>query len=143
MTTTDLIATTETTIDAPLAKVWNALVDPAIIKHYMFGADVVSDWGKGRPITWKGEWKGKAYEDKGVILAIEPERRLQYTHFSPLSGVPDVPANYHTVTIDLLRDAGGVHVTLSQDNNQTPEAREHSEKNWSMMLTSLKQYLEA
>ena len=143
MTTTDLIATTETTIDAPLAKVWNALVDPAIIKHYMFGADVVSDWGKGSPITWKGEWKGKAYEDKGVILAIEPERRLQYTHFSPLSGVPDVPANYHTVTIDLLRDAGGVHVTLSQDNNQTPEAREHSEKNWSMMLTSLKQYLEA
>ena len=142
MTTTDLIATTETTIDVPLAKVWNALVDPASIKHYMFGADVVSDWKKGSPITWKGEWKGQAYEDKGVILAIEPERRLQYTHFSPLSGVPDVPANYHTVTIDLLRDAGGVHVTLSQDNNQTPEAREHSEKNWSMMLTSLKQYLE-
>ena len=142
MTPTDLIATTATTIDASLSKVWNALVDPASIKQYMFGADVVSEWKKGSPITWKGEWKGKAYEDKGVILAVEPERRLQYTHFSPLSGQPDVPANYHTVTIDLSQDVDGVHVTLSQDGNATAEAREHSEKNWSMMLTSLKQLLE-
>jgi len=31
---------------------------------------------------------------------------------------------------------------LSQDNNSTEEDREHAEKNWGMMLTSLKKFLE-
>jgi hypothetical protein len=34
---------------------------------------------------------GKTHEDKGVILRLEPERLLQYSHFSPLSGLPDAP----------------------------------------------------
>ena len=33
-------------------------------------------------------------------------------------------------------------VSLFQDNNQTEEAREHSEKNWQTMLAALKKYLE-
>jgi hypothetical protein len=33
-------------------------------------------------------------------------------------------------------------VTLSQDNNATDEAREHSEQNWRMMLDGLKKLLE-
>ena len=40
----------------------------------MFGTDAVSDWKEGSPITWKGEWEGKHYEDRGVILRLEPER---------------------------------------------------------------------
>jgi len=39
-------------------------------------------------------------------------------------------------------DAERTRVTLSQDNNPTEQAREHSEKNWGMMLTALKQFLE-
>ena len=142
MTTTDLIATTETTIDAPLAKVWNALVDPAIIKHYMFGADVVSDWGKGSPITWKGEYQGKRYEDKGKILEMQRGRRLRYSHFSPMAGLPDSPENYHTVTIDLDGSGEETRVSLTQDNNADEKAREHSEKNWATMLEGLKKYVE-
>jgi hypothetical protein len=30
----------------------------------MFGTTVNSEWREGAPITWKGDWKGKAYEDK-------------------------------------------------------------------------------
>src|SRR2546427_90916 len=82
-----------TTINAPLARVWDTLVDPEAIRRYMFGTTVVSDWKEGGPIVWKGEWKGKAYEDKGVILRLEPERILQYSHFSPQSGLPDTPEN--------------------------------------------------
>jgi hypothetical protein len=67
---------------------------------------------------------------------------LQYSHFSPLSGLPDSPDNYHTVTIELSRQASATHVLLWQDNNPTEQAREHSEKNWSMMLTNLKTLLE-
>lgn len=138
----NLIAKASTTINAPVAKVWDALINPKTIKQYMFGTNVASDWKQGSAIVWKGEWEGKPYEDKGVILRIEPQRVLQYTHFSPLSGLPEKPENYHTVTIELSGTGAQTRVSLSQDNNPTEKDREHSEKNWGMMLSGLKKLLE-
>jgi uncharacterized protein YndB with AHSA1/START domain len=140
--TADLIARSSITIEAPPAKVWQALVTPAAIKQYMFGTNVTSDWREGSPITWKGEWQGRAYEDKGVIRQFKPNQALQYTHFSPLAGLPDKPENYHTVSIQLSPDGDRTRVSLTQDNNPTEEARSHSEKNWKMMLDGLKKFLE-
>ena len=138
----DHVAKASATIDAPAAKVWDALVDPAAIHEYMFGTNVESDWKEGGAITWKGEWQGKAYEDKGVIKRVDPRRTLQYTHFSPLAGLPDKPENYHTITIELAENGAGTNVALSQDNNPTEEEREHSESNWRMMLEGLKKFVE-
>ncbi len=83
------IATAQCEIDAPPEKVWQALTDPELIKKYMFGSEVTTDWKPGSPITWKGEFEGRAYEDKGEIIAVEPRRRLEVTHFSPLTGAED------------------------------------------------------
>jgi uncharacterized protein YndB with AHSA1/START domain len=138
-----LIAGATTTIEAPRERVWQALVDPAAIKQYMFGADVASDWRVGGSIVWKGEWKGKDYEDKGEILRFEPGQRLEYSHWSPLSGEPDEPANYHTVTIELTGEGDRTRVILAQDNNANENARAHSEQNWAAMLGGLKKYVEA
>ena len=138
----NLIARASVTINAPSARVWDALANPEAIKQYMFGANVVTDWHEGSPISWKGEWQGKSYEDKGVILQFKPTRILQYSHFSPLSGLPDKPENYHTVTIELLGERNQTRVSLTQDNNTTEGAREHSEKNWGMMLAALKKFSE-
>ena len=129
-------------VEAPAGEVWDALVTPETIEKYMFGAKVDSDWKEGSPITWKGEWKGKPYEDKGEIVRCEPGRLLEYTHYSPLSGEPDAPESYHTVTIELAEKGGQTRVSLSQDNNPTAEAREHSEKNWATMLDGLKKVVE-
>lgn len=137
-----LVAKTEVEVAAPIGKVWEALIDPAMIKQYMFGTNAVSEWKEGASIVWRGEWEGKPYEDKGTILQLKPERMLQYSHFSPLAGEPDVPENYHTVTIELSPEGAGTLVALSQDNNATEEDREHSEQNWGMMLDSLKKFLE-
>jgi uncharacterized protein YndB with AHSA1/START domain len=136
------IAKAETKIKAPVNSVWDALVNPEAIKQYMFGTNVTSDWKEGSPIVWKGEWKGKAYEDKGIILKLQPERVLEYSHFSPLSGQPDKPENYHTVTIELSGDETQTLVSLVQDNNPNEEARKHSEENWKTMLANLKKFLE-
>src|SRR2546426_11141110 len=133
------IAHAHITISAPIANVWDALVKPEMIRQYMFGTNAVSDWKEGSPIVWKGEWEGKPYEDKGVILKLKPERVLQYSHFSPLSGQPDLADNYHLVTIELFPQGSGTQVTLSQDKNATEQEREEAEKNWNMMLTGLKQ----
>ena len=138
----NLTATASATIDAPTSEVWEALVTPEAIKEYMFGTNVTSEWREGSRIVWKGEWQGRQYEDKGVILKYEPDRVLQYSHFSPLSGVPDVQENYHTVTIKLDDTGERTRVVLTQDKNATEEERDHSQKNWEMMLQGLKKYVE-
>jgi len=80
-------------ISAPPGQVWNALTDPTVIKKYFLGTEVTTSWRVGEPITFKGEWQGKHYEDKGVVLSHEPEHRLSISHYSPLTGLPDVPEN--------------------------------------------------
>jgi uncharacterized protein YndB with AHSA1/START domain len=141
-TDTPIVARASTVINAPVAKVWEALVTPEVIKRYMFGTTVVSDWKEGSPIVWKGEWKGEAYEDKGMILRKDLGRMLRYTHWSPLAGLPDTPENRHTVSIDLSGQAGRTEVALAQDNNKTEQEREHSQKNWTRMLEGLKKVVE-
>jgi len=135
-------ATAEVTIKGGVSQVWDALVSPDKIKRYMFGADVVSDWKVGSPIVWRGEWRGKPFEDKGRILEIQPGKRLRYSHFSPLSGEPDRPESYHTVTIQVEGIDGEVHVDLSQDHAGDEKARQESSRNWNMMLEGLKKTVE-
>ena len=142
MNTTNLIATAQTTINADTKEVWDALTSPDTIKKYMFGTTAVSDWREGSNIIWKGEWKGKSYEDKGKVVKSKPEKLLQYTHFSPLTGQPDIPENYHTVTIELENENGQTQLSLSQDNNHSEEEQQHSVENWKMMLEQMKKVVE-
>lgn len=46
-------------IAAPAGEVWAALTLPGLIKRYMMGATLATDWQVGSPITWSGEWQGK------------------------------------------------------------------------------------
>jgi hypothetical protein len=70
------------------------------------------------------------------------ERRLKLTHFSPLGGEEDAPENYHTLVYELTENNGTTHVSLSQDNNSSEEAAEHSRENWEKMLGGLKEVVE-
>jgi uncharacterized protein YndB with AHSA1/START domain len=139
---TNLLAKSSITIDAPAKAVWNALVDPQAITQYMFGAQVITDWKPGSPIVWKGEWQGKRFEDKGEILEVEPEELLEYSHYSPLSGAPDLPENRHTVTFYLTSDGEHTRVDLNQDKNASEKERAHSQSNWDTVLAGLKEYVE-
>jgi uncharacterized protein YndB with AHSA1/START domain len=136
------IATAQWQIDATPEKVWRALTDPELIKKYMFGAEVKTDWQPGSPITWKGEFEGREYEDKGEIIAVEPGQRLEVTHFSPLTGQEDRPENYHRVRYDLRPADGGTAVRLTQDNSSSAEEAQHSSANWQLMLDGLKKVVE-
>ncbi len=137
-----IIATAETDIWASPERVWQGLTDPEMIKQYMFGSQVETDWKQGGPIRWKGEYEGKTYEDKGEILDIEANRRLTVTHFSPLSGQKDEPANYHTLSYRLSGTGDTTHVTLSQDNNGSDDEAQHARKNWETVLKGLKDTVE-
>ena len=60
-----------------------------------------------------------------------------------MTGEEDIPENYHHVSITLADDGDATRVTLTQDGNSSEEAREHSQKNWEMMLSSLKKFVES
>ena len=136
------IATASTTIDAPASRVWEAITNPDLIKEYLFDTTVVSDWKVGGPILYRGEWQGKPFEDKGQILEIVPGKRLVSTHWSPMSGTPDLPENYHKVTYQLSERDGRTEVTILQDNNASEEEKAHSEENWKTVLAGMKKLLE-
>jgi uncharacterized protein YndB with AHSA1/START domain len=131
------------TIHATRREVWNALTDPGKVKQYLHGTEMSTDWKEGSPIVWKGEWKGRSYEDKGTVLAVEPQRLLRYTHWSPMGGSEDKPENYHTVTYELAGEDGKVTLTLTQDNNASQEeADKMAADNWGPVLNGLKETVE-
>jgi uncharacterized protein YndB with AHSA1/START domain len=143
--------TAQATIDiaAPPQRIWKALTSPEKLKAFFFGADVASDFQVGSPIRMSGDYKGKAYTDKGTILAAVPDRRLSFSHWSEMSGAPDKPENYHVVTFDLVPSGNGTKVRLSQSNltggvrESDVKNRAQYEKNWQGVLEGLKKVVEA
>jgi uncharacterized protein YndB with AHSA1/START domain len=136
------VARADIDIAAPAAQVWEALTDPEVIAQYFFGTRVETDWQVGSPIFWRGEYEGKQYEDKGEIVDVVPGRRLTHTHFSPLTGLPDRPENYHTVTYELEDLGASSRVSLSQDNNADATETERAVQTWSQVLDGLKAKVE-
>ena len=139
---TDSVVQISKTIDAPAEAVWDALTSAEAASSYFMGARVDSDFQVGSPITFKGEWEGKSFEDKGEILEAEPERRLSFSHFSPTSGA-DEPENYHKLTFELRPNGDATEVVLTQDrlvggpSASDMKNREQFEKNWREVLDGL------
>ncbi|HKH08806.1 MAG TPA: SRPBCC domain-containing protein [Agromyces sp.] len=143
------VSTSTIRIDARRDRVWAVLTDPNAAREFMFGTELETDWSIGGPILWRGVHHGTPYEDRGVVLEFEPGRRLVHTHFSPLGGADDLPENHHTLTwtLDAEPSVGaageaGTVLTLSQDNNATREAAEHSRGMWDQLVAKVKEIAE-
>jgi uncharacterized protein YndB with AHSA1/START domain len=138
-----VVATAQIAIKSSAGRVWSALVEPEQIKEYMFGSQVETDWRVGSPITWRGEYEGRSYEDKGEVLEYDEPTRLSVSHFSPLTGQDDTPENYHTLEYSLVEKDGVTTVSLSQDNNASEDEAERAKGTWEQLLEGLKQHVEA
>ncbi len=136
------IAKVEVEVTAPVDKIWEALTNPETVKAYMFGTNVISRWEEGSPINWRGEWQGNHYEEKGIITKLIAEKKLQYTRYNDLSGLPDMPENYNLITIDLVAKGPEGLIVLTEDNQSTQEAKERAESIWKTILTNLKEIVE-
>lgn len=138
-----LIAKATIIINASSSKVWDALTKPDLIRQYLFGTEVKTNWKVGSPITYSGIWEGKPYMDKGKVLQVDPGKLLVSTFWSSLSDLPDVPENYKTVRYELSAEGDGTRLTITQDNNDTQEDANHSEQNWKFVLEGIKKLLES
>ncbi len=131
------IASASAVISATPAEVWHALTTPEMVREYMFGAEVHTDWKKGSEIRFTGEHDGHHYEDKGTIETIAPRKCLAFTHWSSMSGEPDTPENHHLVTYQLERSGRRTKITVSEENVPT-EQLEACSNNWAKVLDGLK-----
>jgi hypothetical protein len=59
-----------------------------------------------------------------------------------MSGKEDKPENYANVIYTLTEEDGKTRLTITQDNIDTEEARQHSISNWQMVLRTLKELAE-
>jgi uncharacterized protein YndB with AHSA1/START domain len=136
-------AQTSIVINAPTDKVWDALVNPTMVKQYLHDTDMTADWVEGGSVTWSGEWNGKAYQDKGTVLKFEPKKIISTTHWSPLSGTEDKPKNYHIVTYELSESHNQTILTLIQGNSPTQEDADNMiENGWKPIIQSIKKLVE-
>lgn len=127
--------------NAPVEKVWDALVNPERVKQYFFGTQLETSWEVGAPIYWRGVWDGHAYEDKGTVLAFDPPRMLKYNYWSSFSGTPDIPENYADVTYSLRTENGQTILNVIQEGIENEEKLAHSEQNWRNLLGEMAKML--
>lgn len=131
-----------TEIAASSAEVWDALVTPATAKQYFFGADVHSDWTEGSAITFTGAFNGNAYHEKGTILQCQPGTLLQYSHWSDLERLPDLPEHYRIWTFRIESERPVV-LSVTEDNIPDETARARSDEFWSGVLATIKRLVES
>ena len=139
------VARVSLTINASRERVWDALVNPETIKQYMPVTSVVSEWREDSPIVWKSEFQGKAFEVRGTVLRLEPERLFEYNHSRPIFrslGAIQAPENYQRVTIELSDEGAQTHLSVTEQDNMTQRELEHSQGSWRMVLHGMKALLE-
>jgi uncharacterized protein YndB with AHSA1/START domain len=137
-----LISRSSINLDASPVRIWEALINPEIAKEYFFGAEIQTDWKEGSPIIFKGEYNGNKYEEKGILLNIEPNAQLQYSHWSPFDGLPDTSENYRTWTFEITETNGTTRLTISEDNIPTEKQKNRSDEFWNEILLKIKKIVE-
>lgn len=149
---TPLLIKNTISINAPVTKVWDALVNPEQTQKYMFGCEALSDWKPGSPLIWQMIHEGKEFIPvKGHIVEIQPGQLLSYTVIDPHNpNIPDIPENYLTVTYSLSVDNGTTLLTVTQgDYNKVADGEKryqeayNSGEGWNPILLEIKKLLES
>ena len=137
-----LVAKTEIEINVDVSKVWNALIDPELIKLYLFGTEAVSDWKVGSYIIFRGSWEGKFYEDKGLILKSETNKIFEYAYWTAFSSLEDKIENYVDITYELVGKGLSTLLTVYQGGVANEEMVTGVSENWNVVLQGLKKIVE-
>ncbi|MEO7215648.1 SRPBCC domain-containing protein [Mucilaginibacter sp.] len=139
----DYVVKKSITIKALPAQVWDALTNPEKTKEYFFKCKVASDWKEGSKITFKGKmfWI-VPIKLTGKILAIEPEKLLQYS----LRNASDKQGKTSsTVTDKLTYQNGETTLSITDDVGEGDDAEKRykrSKKGWDKILKGLKKLVE-
>lgn len=123
--------------------VWATLIDPVKTARWMGGAGVESTWQPGSAISFTGTLHGRPYQDRGIVLACEPERLLRYNHWSALSRLPDSEDTRTVITITLQPNGDDTDLEVCHDNLASDAAFGHARFFWRNALQDVKGIAEA
>ncbi len=129
-------------INATAEKVWDALINPEIIKEYLYGTETITDWNVGSEIIFQGEYEGHKYRDKGQILRFAPYQLITYTYWSAFSGLEDKSENYSTVTYTLIEQDGQIKFTWTTGGFADEEKYNEAEIGMKAFLEQIKAIIE-
>jgi uncharacterized protein YndB with AHSA1/START domain len=130
-------------IKAAPAEVWSVLTNLDLTPKYYLGIHWKTDWKKGSPIVFYGDWDHQSFEDKGFILDIESEKFIHFSYFNPSRGIPDLPENYTVMRFELAPDSNGTLFTVYQYGFKS-EAEFHTViTKWDAVLYDVRKLAEA
>ncbi|MET7258290.1 SRPBCC family protein [Dyadobacter fermentans] len=135
----------EISVAAPVPNVWAALTQPQLIGQWMLDTpvDILTDWRENGELLERGDLHGLPFENRGKIVRFDPPNALEYTHWSSLSIVPDIPENYSVVRFELRETSNQTLLTLKMSNLLTFEILKHMEFYWKTALHLLKEVAES
>jgi uncharacterized protein YndB with AHSA1/START domain len=125
-------------IRAKPSVVWATLINPGTVSRWMRGVQMESTWVPGGAITFAHTSQGRAYEDRGTVLAFEPERLLRYNHWSALSHRPDSETARTVITIALTPAGDETHLEVTHDNLHGKAAFGHARFFWRYALADIR-----
>ena len=131
-------------IRAPSNRVWRALTEPALVKRWQYGSDLLTTWTPGTSIVFRNEWNGQVFEQHGTVFEFAPHSRLQYSLFFSRPGLADSPENRFVMTYELVESGDVTTLTISQDDSRPaePDALSSGDEGPDV-LASLKDLVEA
>jgi len=130
-------------IQAKATAVWAAVVDPGTIARWMRGVQVESTWAPGSTITFAHTSQGRAYEERGTVLAFEPARLLRYNHWSVLSHLPDSETTRTVITLKLTPAGEETDLAVTHDNLRGKAAFGHARFFWRNALADIRKIVES
>ncbi|WP_201315164.1 SRPBCC domain-containing protein [Dyella sp. EPa41] len=133
-------------IAAPVAAVWNDLVSSEHMGLWMgdpsMDVRVETTWRVGSRFVVRGVHH-VPFENSGVLLALEPMKRLAYSHRSSLSGLPERPSSYTTLDFAMEGDGDGTLLSLSATGFPSASIYHHLRFYWAGTLEVFKRYVES
>jgi len=130
-------------INATPEKVFDALTtSDEIVKYYPLNK-VISNWGIGDSVHYKGNVNGQKFTDYGVITELKRPTTYSYRYWSDNHGTEKTSDNHLTINYTLSIVKGATELSLVQDNIKSEEMfNVMNNVVWDMLLNSLKEYME-
>ncbi len=133
-------------IHASPNRVWELLTTTALMQQWMaepeMQLEVITDWSIGGPIVIKA-FHHVAIENHGQVLQFDPPHRLQYSHLSSISGLPDKPEHHSIFDFQLEPADEGTKLTVTASGFPTEAIYRHIDFYWRVTVVVLQRFVEA
>jgi len=133
------------TINSYPDKVWTTLTDLRLMTKWLgepeMNIEVRTNWEINSPISIRG-FHHVNFENKGIILHYDKEKKLSYTHLSSVSRLDDKQENYTTLEFVLKPVDKQTQLTIIIENFPTETIQKHLEFYWRTTILTIKRVTE-